>query len=96
MDAALDDVFIDDITFPATGGYPLAGTLLLSRGPKRHAVLINSATAVQRPPGVVATSASARGVPDRRSASLSLSGTTVEYVTRLQRSTGHASPTSAG
>jgi predicted alpha/beta hydrolase len=45
---ALDDVFIDDITLPATDGYPLAATLFLPRGAKRHAVLINSATAVQR------------------------------------------------
>ena len=44
----LDDVFIDDITLPATDGYPLAATLFLPRGAKRHAVLINSATAVQR------------------------------------------------
>jgi predicted alpha/beta hydrolase len=44
----LDDVFIDDITVPATGGYPLAATLFLPRGAKRHAVLINSATAVPR------------------------------------------------
>src|SRR3954465_11110444 len=48
MDAARDDVFIDEITFPATDGYPLAGTLFLPRGTKRHAVLINSATAVPR------------------------------------------------
>ena len=44
----LDDVFIDDITLPATDGYPLAATLFLPRGAKRHAVLINSGTAVQR------------------------------------------------
>jgi len=44
----LDDVFIDDITLPATDGYPLAATLFLPRGAKRHAVLINSATAVHR------------------------------------------------
>ena len=48
MGAARDDVFIDEITFPATDGYPLAGTLFLPRGTKRHAVLINSATAVPR------------------------------------------------
>jgi predicted alpha/beta hydrolase len=48
MDAALDDVFVDDITFPATDGYSLSGTLFLPRGTKRHAVLINSATAVPR------------------------------------------------
>ena len=47
-EAGLDDVFIDDITFPATDGYPLAATLFLPRGAKRHAVLINSATAVPR------------------------------------------------
>ena len=45
---ALDDVFIDDITVPATDGYPLGATLFLPRGAKRHAVLINSATAVPR------------------------------------------------
>jgi predicted alpha/beta hydrolase len=48
MDAALDDVFTDDISFPAVDGYSLTGTLLLPRGAKRHAVLINSATAVPR------------------------------------------------
>jgi predicted alpha/beta hydrolase len=47
-EAALDDVFVDDITFPATDGYPLGATLYLPRGAKRHAVLINSATAVPR------------------------------------------------
>jgi predicted alpha/beta hydrolase len=46
--AALDDVFIDDITFPAADGYLLGATLFLPRGAKRHAVLINSATAVPR------------------------------------------------
>ena len=45
---ALDDVFIDDITFPAADGYLLGATLFLPRGAKRHAVLINSATAVPR------------------------------------------------
>ncbi len=44
----LDDVFVDDITLPAADGYPLAATLYLPRGAKRHAVLINSATAVHR------------------------------------------------
>ena len=44
----LDDVFSDDITVPAADGYPLAATLFLPRGAKRHAVLINSATAVPR------------------------------------------------
>ncbi|MBI5262148.1 MAG: alpha/beta fold hydrolase [Bradyrhizobium sp.] len=48
MDAPLDDVFIDDITVPAGDGYPLGATLFLPRGAKRHAVLINSATAVPR------------------------------------------------
>jgi predicted alpha/beta hydrolase len=43
-----DDVFIDDITFPAVDGYSLGATLFLPRGAKRHAVLINSATAVPR------------------------------------------------
>jgi predicted alpha/beta hydrolase len=48
-DAALDDVFADDITFPATDGLFLGGTLYLPRGIKKtHAVLINSATAVPR------------------------------------------------
>jgi len=47
-DPGLDDVFIDDITVPATDGYPLAATLFLPRGAKRHAVLVNSATAVPR------------------------------------------------
>jgi predicted alpha/beta hydrolase len=45
---AQDDVFVDDITLPAADGYPLAATLFLPRGAKRNAVLINSATAVQR------------------------------------------------
>lgn len=44
----MDDVFADDITFPAKDGYTLGGTLFLPRGAKRHAVLINSATAVPR------------------------------------------------
>jgi predicted alpha/beta hydrolase len=44
----LDDVFIDDITLPAADGYPLGATLFLPRGAKRHAVLMNSATAVHR------------------------------------------------
>jgi predicted alpha/beta hydrolase len=47
-EAVLDDVFIDDITFPATDGYLLGATLFLPRGAKRNAVLINSATAVPR------------------------------------------------
>jgi predicted alpha/beta hydrolase len=47
-EAVLDDVFIDDITFPAVDGYVLGATLFLPRGAKRHAVLINSATAVPR------------------------------------------------
>ncbi len=46
--AALDDVFSDDIVVPATDGFPLAATLFPLRGKKRHAVLINSATAVPR------------------------------------------------
>jgi len=45
---ALDDVFIDDISFPAADGYLLGATLFLPRGAKRHAVLISSATAVSR------------------------------------------------
>jgi predicted alpha/beta hydrolase len=48
MEAALDDVFTDDITVPATDGYRLTATLFLPRGAKSHAVLINSATAVPR------------------------------------------------
>ena len=48
VEAALDDVFIDDITFPAKDGYLLGASLFLPRGAKRHAVLINSATAVPR------------------------------------------------
>jgi predicted alpha/beta hydrolase len=47
-EAALDDVFIDDITFPAADRYLLGATLFLPRRAKRHAVLINSATAVPR------------------------------------------------
>jgi predicted alpha/beta hydrolase len=47
-EAGIDNVFIDDITFPAADGYLLAATLFLPRGTKRHAVLINSATAVPR------------------------------------------------
>jgi predicted alpha/beta hydrolase len=47
-EAALDDVFIDDITFPAVDKYLLGASLFLPRGAKRHAVLINSATAVPR------------------------------------------------
>jgi predicted alpha/beta hydrolase len=48
LEAALDDVFADDITVPATDGYALGATLFLPRGAKSHAVLINSATAVPR------------------------------------------------
>ena len=44
----MDDVFIDDISFPAADGYLLGASLFLPRGAKRHAVLINSATAVPR------------------------------------------------
>jgi predicted alpha/beta hydrolase len=47
-DAALDDVFSDDITVPAKDGYPLGATLFLPRGAKHHAVLISSATATPR------------------------------------------------
>jgi len=47
-EAALDDVFSDDITVPAADGYAIAATLFLPRGAKRHAILINSATAVPR------------------------------------------------
>ena len=47
-ETALDDVFIDDITFPATDGYLLGASLYLPRRARRNAVLINSATAVPR------------------------------------------------
>jgi len=47
-DAALDDVFSDDITVPAGDGYPLGATLFLPRGVKHRAVLISSATATPR------------------------------------------------
>jgi predicted alpha/beta hydrolase len=47
-EAALDDVFADDIIVPAIDGYPLGATLFLPRGAKRQAVLINSAAAVPR------------------------------------------------
>jgi predicted alpha/beta hydrolase len=47
-DIAPDDVFRDDIIVPAKDRYVLAATLFLPRGPKRHAVLINSATATPR------------------------------------------------
>ena len=47
-EAALDDVFVDDIALPAKDGYLLGASLFLPRGAKRHAVLINSATAVPR------------------------------------------------
>lgn len=43
-----DDPFIDDIAVPAADGFKLAATLFLPRGTRRHAVLINSATAVPR------------------------------------------------
>ena len=47
-EAGLDDVFADDISFPAMDGFPLGATLFLPRGARTHAVLINSATAVPR------------------------------------------------
>src|SRR6201990_1176971 len=47
-EAVLDDVFVDDITFPAKDGLLLGASLFLPRGAKRHAVLISSATAVPR------------------------------------------------
>lgn len=47
-EAPRDDVFIDDITFPAMDGYVLGATLFLPRGARTHAILINSATAVPR------------------------------------------------
>src|ERR1700730_7378759 len=48
VEAALDDVFVDASPFPARDGYLLGASLFLPRGAKRHAVLINSATAVPR------------------------------------------------
>jgi predicted alpha/beta hydrolase len=48
MDAATDDVFLDDITFQGVDGYSLAATLFMPRGPRQQAVLINSGTAVPR------------------------------------------------
>jgi predicted alpha/beta hydrolase len=48
MEAARDDVFTDEIIIPANDGYLIAATLFLPRGPKTHAVLINSAAAVTR------------------------------------------------
>jgi predicted alpha/beta hydrolase len=47
-ETVLDDVFIDDISFPATDGYLLGASLYLPRDARRHAVLISSATAVPR------------------------------------------------
>jgi predicted alpha/beta hydrolase len=47
-ETAPDDVFIDDISFPANDGYLLGASLHLPRRAKRNAVLINSATAVPR------------------------------------------------
>lgn len=41
MDAASDDVFIDEISFPATDGYALTGTLFLPRGTKRVYAFMN-------------------------------------------------------
>jgi len=43
-----DDVFSDDITIPAVDGYLLGATLFLPRSARRHAVLINPATATPR------------------------------------------------
>jgi len=47
-EAARDEPFADDIIVPAADGYPLAATLFLPRRAKRHAVLINAATAAPR------------------------------------------------
>ena len=47
-EAAHDEAFADDIIVPAADGYPLAATLFLPRRAKRHAVLINAATATPR------------------------------------------------
>lgn len=48
VNASPDDVFIDDITFPAVDGFSLAGTLFLPRARKNNAVLINSAAGAPR------------------------------------------------
>src|SRR5438128_2392902 len=48
MDAATDDVFLDDISFQGVDGYRLAATLFMPRGPRHQTILINSATAVPR------------------------------------------------
>jgi predicted alpha/beta hydrolase len=47
-ETAPDEIVIEDISFPATDGYQLGGSLYLPRGARRHAVLISSATAVPR------------------------------------------------
>ncbi len=47
-DAVADDIFVDDIRFPADDGYSLAATIYLPRGERRNAVLISSAAAVPR------------------------------------------------
>lgn len=47
-DASPDDAFSDNITIVAGDGFVLGATLYLPRGPRTHAVLINSATAVPR------------------------------------------------
>lgn len=43
-----DEILIQDTTFPATDGYPLAATIFAPQRMPTHAVLINSATAVPR------------------------------------------------
>jgi predicted alpha/beta hydrolase len=48
IDIAREEAYSDDIIVPAADGYKLAATLFLPRGPKRHAVLINAATATPR------------------------------------------------
>ena len=48
MNAAADEVFADDITFPATDGYSLAATLFMPHRARRGTVLINSATGTPR------------------------------------------------
>jgi len=48
IDAARDEAFSDEIIVPAADGYPLAATLFLPRGPRRTAVLINTAAATPR------------------------------------------------
>ena len=65
MDAAVDEVFADDITLPATDGYKLAATLFLPHRARRGTVLISSATATPRKiyRGLPPTSPAAASLP---------------------------------